>query len=176
MNGNIELLDRIISYIGEHVTKGGTMTPREKTNYLLGEIAGTLEIKEGLSLNNEDTCLFTIDERFGFIVCLDDESEQLLINLPLGVLPDGESGRDLALEMLAGNYAWGLTAGATLGLDDETGILCLCHNFDVSQGKGGGFESLLSDMIGAAAYWLDKIEEAGDSDLPSPEMGRGLRV
>ena len=152
------------------------MTPEQKTNHLLGEISRTLNVEPALALNSEDNCIFTIDEKFGFILFLDESIEQLLITLPLGLLPDGEAGRDLAVEMLAGNYAWGLTAGATLGLDDETGILSLCHNFDVSEGRGEGFEQLLSDMIGAADYWMDKIEEAGTDDVGPSLSETGIRV
>lgn len=150
------------------------MTPKEKVDYLLGEIGKTLKMEQVLVLDHDNQCVFTVDERFGFILILDEQIEQLLINLPLGLMPPGEAGRDLAIEMLMGNYAWGLTAGATLGLDSETSILSLCHNFDVSDGRGEGFEGVLAEMIGAAAYWMDKIEETGKQDaLP---FHQGIRV
>lgn len=152
------------------------MTPREKTASMLTGIASTLQIESGLSLNDEDACIFTIDDKFEFILYFDETIEQLLINLPLGTLPIGNKGRDLAIEMLAGNYAWTLTAGATLGLDDQTGIVSLCHNFDVSEGQGGGFEQFLSEMIGAADYWMEKIEEAAKDDIDPSLMEKGIRV
>ena len=149
------------------------MNAREKADHLLGSISETLSMKEPLKLDQNDTCVFTVDGRYVFMVQFEGESEHLLLNLPLGVLPDGDEGKELALELLAGNYCWGLTAGGTLGLDDENGIVSLCYGYDVSEGRGGGFEEVLGDLAGAAEYWMGKLGTLDEEDAPTAPTGGG---
>jgi hypothetical protein len=150
------------------------MNPREKAGHLLNSIAESLEMPEPLKLDGTDTCVFTIDEKYVFIVQFDEESEHLLVNLPLGNLPEGEDGKNLAVEMLCGNYCWSLTSGGTLGLDEETGIASVCYGFDLSDGKGKGFEEVLSDLIDVGEYWMGKLSQSGGESVGATPGGANM--
>src|SRR5690348_1867531 len=71
-----------------------------------------------LSFDDNNQCVFVLDQKLVFLLNLDDVTDELVIGVMLGVLPEGEGHAALLRRLLAANYYWRLTQGGTIGLDE----------------------------------------------------------
>lgn len=93
-----------------------------------------------------------------FDLLLSEESAELLSIARIAPLPDEDAQRREALdELMRGNYAWGGTGGGVLGLDDESGLVCLCGRFFLPTGTPLEFRETLARQAALAAYWKKRL-------------------
>gem|GEM_PF-1635311 len=90
----------------------------------------------------------------------------ILMHAVAGVAPlNGEKSRALFLEMLNGNDAWALTAGATLGMDRKTGIVSLWQRFVLPADDAEEIVDAAEALLASAEYWRRIIVEHGGQPL-----------
>ena len=119
-----------------------------------------------LNFDNE-ACTITFDDKI--VLTLYPQFEGLrsvLMHTIVGVAPlNGEQSRDIFLEMLNGNEAWALTAGATLGMDRQTGIVSLWQRFVLPADDPEEVSDAVGALLASTGYWLDIIVKHGGQPL-----------
>ncbi len=117
---------------------------------------------EAIDFDENGFLELAIEEKIPVIINFEDEIdgvEGLIINCVLGsVEPSSTKGAELMYELLEGNYMWGLTAGGTIGIDSETELCCLTRIVELPI-EQSAFMDIFIQLISAAKYWAERIEE-----------------
>jgi hypothetical protein len=141
-------------------------------DYINASIGG-----DGLTLDENGVASLAIDNDIICLFCVLEAERELVTTLYLGRVD--KSDTDLLYEMMCGNYMGSYTAGGTIGIDAEEGLVALHQHFPLPVEEPDWIEEPLSALIGAARYWRDKIGatlapiSAGAPEMP---MGNLIRV
>jgi hypothetical protein len=125
---------------------------------------------DGLRLDENGVASLTIDNDIVCLFCVLEEEKTLVTSLYLGRVDQTDS--DLLYSMMCGNYMGAFTAGGTLGIDAEEGLVALHQHFPLPVDEPAWIEEPLASLIGAARYWRDKMTAsasgAGQTAQASP--------
>lgn len=145
------------------------MDIREQAQQLISELGEALKLGN-LSFDNQDECVVVLDERIVMVFQIDDETSSILISTVLGQLEITTPNREeLLFEMLAGNYFWQLTRGATLGIERDTGLLALSYVLELPLRESVELQTVVAKLANASDYWLQRIVEiSGSGESPAP--------
>jgi hypothetical protein len=92
------------------------------------------------------------------IFALSEETEELLAVARLSPLPtDGAPRENLARELMQGNFSWGGTAGGILGLEEESGCVCLSCRYALDRETGVSFVEKMKRQYVLAEYWNSRL-------------------
>jgi hypothetical protein len=87
-----------------------------------------------------------------------EETEELILHTPLGVLPTDHRRPELVKDLMKANYAGVGTAGGTIGKDPDSDLMYLSHRFAFFTPPPDFIEKL-DHVLGFAFYWRDKLQE-----------------
>jgi hypothetical protein len=87
-----------------------------------------------------------------------EETEELLLLTPLGMLPSDQRRPGLVRELMQANYAGVGTAGGTIGKDPDSDVIYLFHRFEFFTAPPDFIEKL-NRLLGFACYWREKLQE-----------------
>ncbi|MGL4722403.1 MAG: CesT family type III secretion system chaperone [Desulfovibrionaceae bacterium] len=134
------------------------MSVRKSADLLLEHLMGVFSIK-GLSFNKDNECILTIDSKIVFLFYLDENAGALLLNAVVDTIDfDSSASKKIYYELLCGNYNWAYSAGGTLGIDKNTGILTLCYRYTLPIAPQV-FTDSLARVASAVEHWMKRIEE-----------------
>ena len=94
----------------------------------------------------------------------------LVLSGYLGELPD-KNAEPVLRELLAANLYGDRTAGATLGLQEDTGGVILCLAQSVDQLDRQGFETLVEDVLDQAEKWRGRLIRRGPDEPEGTAAG-----
>lgn len=103
---------------------------------------------ESLALDENGHCSLTFDETCVHIEAM-DESSFVLLHSSLGEIPEN-SGREIYTRLLDANYFFQHTAGATLGLEADTGLVVMSHVVDMQDMELSSWEAVVQAFVDAA--------------------------
>ncbi len=109
----------------------------------------------GLRLDGNGVASLTIEQDIVCLFCVLEGEKTLVVTLYLGRIEQSDSS--LLYDMMCGNYMGAYTAGGTLGIDAEEGLVALHQHFPLPVDEPAWIEEPLAALIGAARYWRDKI-------------------
>jgi len=144
------------------------MNIRDHAKLLLEVIAN--ELPEGLvtqgvlDFDSNDECLLTLDHKVPLMMYLEEASRSLILNAPIGLLPAGTVREAIMLEMLQANYCWNMTEGGTLGVDRETGLICISYLVTLPLEEPSQMPSIIDKLAGIAQHWQHTLQEILSSD------------
>lgn len=125
---------------------------------LLNHLGSVLNLTN-LTFNDNNECFFTLEKKIVFMLYLEDkEINSIIINVPMGMLPENENRERLMYELLCGNYCWSVTDGATIGVDDETSVISLSYLVQLPLHAQGQIVDIVAKLVAVAQYWMKKIE------------------
>lgn len=143
------------------------MNLRDHTNALLSRLSEDLPSAaasgEAFELDMNDEFFLTLEEKLLVMFYLEEETSSLILNVPVGPLPEGPSRETVLLEALRGNYCWNQTEGGTLGVDAETNLLCLSYLVPLPLAEPAQMPMIVSKLVAATLHWqgmLQEIQEA----------------
>ncbi len=110
---------------------------------------------DGLRLDENGVASLTIEKDIVCLFCVLEAEKTLVVTLYLGRVDQSDSA--LLYEMMCGNYMGAYTAGGTLGIDSQEGLVALHQHFPLPVEEPAWIEEPLSALIGAARYWRDKL-------------------
>lgn len=147
------------------------MNLHEHTNELLNRIAEELlpGVLQGdpLKLNRNNECFITIDEKILLLVYLDESTRALILNVPLGKLPDDSTRETIMFELLSANYCWNLTEGGTLGIDRQTGLICISYLVPLPLEEPAQMPYIISKLAAVSQHWIQTLAEYAADAAPS---------
>ena len=159
------------------------MNIHQHTQQLFDAVTARLEhiqIEGGtLGLDENNECFLTLDERMVFMFYLDEEIDALIINLPLGLLPDDDTREVVMQELLYGNYCWNQTEGATLGVDKKTQVISLGYLVPLPLKDVAQMPHILEKLGGVATHWfriMDQIAEEQSGGSGHTEHAHAMRL
>ncbi len=109
----------------------------------------------GLRLDENNVASLAIEQDIVCLFCVLEAEKTLVVTIYLGRIDQSDSG--LLYEMMCGNYMGAYTAGGTLGIDAEEGLVALHQHFPLPVDEPAWIEEPLAALIGAARYWRDKL-------------------
>lgn len=152
------------------------MNLRDHTNTLLRRIAEELPSAAAaggsFELDQNDEFFLTLDDSLLVMFYLEEESSSLILNVPVGALPEGPERETVLLETMRANYSWNLTEGGTLGLDAETNLICLSYLVALPLAEEAQIPMIVSKLLAVTLHWrrvLAEIHEA-ESDGSVADM------
>ena len=112
-----------------------------------GNIAGL----ESLSPNEHGECVFGIDD---FVVTLAHRADCILFYAPVGKMV-AENREALQARLLAGNYFFAETRGATLGVSPFTDEIQLIYELPLTGVDVSVLIHVLEDFLDRLEFWAD---------------------
>lgn len=103
---------------------------------------------ESLALDDNGHCGLSFDDIFVNIEAMDDSSFVLLYS-SLGQVPEN-AGSEIYMRLLEANYFFQQTAGGTLGLEADTGLVVLSHVVDMANIDLSTWEAVMTAFVDAA--------------------------
>ena len=132
------------------------MTTRDQADKLLTALSGYMEAAP-LRLDERDAAFLEIlDAVFAF--AFSEESEELAACAYIGILPAGGRREEALRALMEGNYAWAGTGGGILGLEADSGLVCLSQRFRPDRESAPGFIEKIARQAGLAQYWRKRLE------------------
>ncbi|MBQ4198912.1 MAG: type III secretion system chaperone [Kiritimatiellae bacterium] len=128
-----------------------------ETKELIADLAGRL----GIEFGNEGPWSFKADD---IAVTIDSlpEMDVIIVMSDLGE-PPPERLEGLYKTLLAANHLFGGTAGATISLDAETGVIWLCRALNTAVLDGASFYSAIERFVNTADNWHTIISDYRDA-------------
>lgn len=133
----------------------------EHINRLLTDFGNALGL-DGLSLDDSGYCCLGFDEVLVNIESV-GESALVLLYTTLGVLP-ADAGREVYGRLLASNYFFKDTAGATIGLDEATGAVAMTRVVDTAGMEVLDWEAAIKAFVDAAESCAALLQVPADPD------------
>jgi hypothetical protein len=145
------------------------MNQRQKADNLLAALARHMNID--VPALEPDRAYLTLNlEPVPLIFALSEETGELLAVARLAPLPEDEVLRaNLVCELMQGNFSWGGTAGGILGLEGESGCVCLSCRYALERVSGVSFVEKIKRQYTLAEYWNCRLG-------PEKKQNSGLRV
>jgi len=153
---------------GAEPTKDASMDKQDRARHILVELGETLNI-DRLTLEESDTtCVLFFEGEIVLNIEFDDDSGCLVLSSYLGELP-AHNAQPLLPELLAANFHKDRTQGATLGLEEATNGMILCHAQEVDNIDRLGFEALIEGFVDQVGKWTQRIAESRSADEGTDE-------
>ncbi len=132
-------------------------------NRLLTDFGNALGL-DGLSLDENGNCCLSFDE---VVVNIESvgESSLVLFYSSLGVLPE-DAGRDVYSRLLAANYFFYGTAGATVGVEPASGNVALTRVVDATGMEVLDLEAVIKAFVDAAESCAARLSTDAVADEP----------
>jgi hypothetical protein len=133
------------------------MDLRTKANELLAVLAKNVGLGF-LSLNKitDEAVLEIGPVPIHFV--LSEETGELVSIARITSLPEERRARSEALvSLMEANYAWSGTGGGILGLEEESGFICLSQRYNLSAMRPTVFEEQIERQRSLAAFFLEKL-------------------
>ncbi len=132
------------------------MDKRALADQLLAELGDTLTLRELKLDEATNSCILLFEDNLVLNIEFDDASGRLLFSSYLGELPE-ENAEPLLRELMTANLYWHRTAGATLGLEEDTGGVILSQTHEVGELDRPGFEKVVETFVNQAEKWSGRI-------------------
>lgn len=150
------------------------MSHGEKAVGLLDRLGKAMGM-ETLEFDDDGACVLCLDETILIHIECPPEGETLVVSAYLGALP--ETNRESAYRtLLAGNFGWNATGGATIGLDETSDTLALMRMLSVEQTDDETFQSCIRSMASAAETWIAYLKDGGNEPVAASAATKGMRV
>lgn len=145
-------------------------------NGLLESVADHLGLSggKGLSLDKNNECILALEPNLLVMFYLEERTGDMIVNLPVAPLPAGPEREEILMELLGANYCWARTEGATFGLDQGTGFLCLTYLVALPLDPVGQIKTILEKLLDVVAHWRKEIPalaEAWEGRAPAEAGG-----
>lgn len=132
------------------------MDGRFVANELLAAFGKVLTV-DGLRLGEVDnSCVLLFDGDLALTIEYDEPTERVVFSIYLEQLPR-ETADQLLRELLAGNFYWIGTHGATLCIEGTTGSILLLFARRVAELDDARFERIVENMLDTAEQWRERI-------------------
>lgn len=139
---------------------------REQANALLRALAEHLDA-DTLELDETDAVRLSLGG-FLFVLAYNRECEELISCAYIAPLPRDARRPALIREIMEGSYAWAGTAGGILGLDEESGYLCLSRRHVPGGVNAADFIRALAGQYALCRYWRGRLEP--EQSVPADAM------
>ncbi|HSI84235.1 MAG: type III secretion system chaperone [Candidatus Methylacidiphilales bacterium] len=139
---------------------------RENLIALLGSLGERIDAD--MTLDAEDHTLLQVDGRIDLAISFDEDTRSVLMVAKCGHLPTGNL-QSLLLEVLAANFHWAGTGGATLAVDPHERTLHLQFREPTDQLDEDRLQLLLAAIVQNARKWADRLETGHWTGEPSFE-------
>ncbi|EEA7255027.1 type III secretion system chaperone [Salmonella enterica subsp. enterica] len=149
----------------------------ERANLLLSELSQYLDGEHPALDESNYALTWLSDMLFSFSLAGEDEEEKREILCVVHICPfpycDDGTAYDLLLRLLHDNYAWSNTGGGVLGIDEQTGFVCLCLQVDMFSLEQNEFAGRIACIYRIAQAWKARLMnvQSGGEDV-CPEAGR----
>ncbi|EIC3513040.1 type III secretion system chaperone [Salmonella enterica] len=149
----------------------------ERANLLLSELSQYLDGEYPVLDESNYAFIWLSDMLFSFTLAGEDEGEKRDILCVAHICPfpycDDGTAYDLLLRLLHDNHAWSNTGGGVLGIDEQTGFVCLCLQVDMFSLEQNEFAGRIACIYRIAQAWKARLMDvqAGEEDA-CPEAGR----
>lgn len=140
---------------------------REQANSLLRALAEHLGGADALELDETDAVRLSLGG-FLFVLAYSRECEELISVAYIAPLPRDERRPALIRQIMEGNYAWAGTGGGILGLDEDSGYLCLSRRHVPGSGNASDFIRAVAGQYTLCGYWRGRLEP--EQNVPAGSM------
>lgn len=142
------------------------------SNYqqLLNELGNSTGIPD-LAPDADNYCCLGFDDKIIVHLQFNPEKEVLMLFSQLGKI-DEDKTTLLYPRILKANLFWQGTAGATIGVDDETREVLMCYQVPLEFMDFPKFQEVLEGFINIAELWINTLEaiQRGETTNPNPKM------
>lgn len=126
-----------------------------RAGMMIGELGALIGLPD-LSFDADGDCGLTVDDTLSVDISHLPAEDAFLFGADLG-RPAEPLDPALAAAMLDANFFWRGTAGATLGLDRESGAAVLIETVPLAGADAAGLHARLRAFVETARTWSDRI-------------------
>lgn len=131
------------------------MTTRDHTDALLAALFEYMAADPPRLDENDAAFVEILD--FVFAFAFSEETGELASCAYIG-MPVEDRREEALRELMQGNYAWSGTGGGILGLDADSGLVCLSQRFFPGRETPASFIEKIARQAGLARYWRKRLE------------------
>ena len=131
------------------------MDKRDIANQLVTELGKTLTVPE-MTLNEQNYAALLFDDNILLNIEYDVIQDRMMLYVYLDELPT-EGSEPILRQLMAANFFWYRTQGATLSLEEETGGILISYAHQLIDLDAGKFEDICSNFVQKAEEWKNKI-------------------
>lgn len=133
------------------------MKTPEKAALLLEEFARSRNI-EALNFGEEGNCAL-VDEHDRVIhLQIDSDNDRILCLAALGDLPSPAGcNPEILYDLLAANFCWGASCGATLAIETQSGQVIIQHFLEVAVADAETFSHFIDAFTRLVEYWEERL-------------------
>lgn len=141
------------------------MPGREQAELLVAELAAAIGLP-GLTFREDGTLVLQIGDDLLLFLGVEGSGDALTILAPL---PDsaGPKPPDLLERMLAANFMWRETGGATLAVDGQGGPVTVMRRLPLQGLAFPAFRAAMEDLVTTAQAWKHRVALARLSADPT---------
>ena len=137
---------------------------KDQIQTMLDEISST-EGTPRFDLSEDDGCTVSFGEGMMVRLQLRPQIPELDFTVPLGSVPE-EKRADVYGALLASNFYWAETHGATLALEPETEQILLQYQENALTLTKERLQKTMEGFLSVAEEWKDRLDElVGESDM-----------
>lgn len=135
---------------------------------LLTHISEVLACETIIESDQNGVAMMGLNEGLGVVFYASEEANSVISSVLIGQ-PDPNNAEYL-YDLLCGNYMHSISGGGTIGIDAQSGVLCVHREVNLPV-EPSTFEDVLAQLIGAARYWRERLD-VQSVELASPAMMR----
>ncbi|WDP86403.1 MAG: type III secretion system chaperone [Desulfobacter sp.] len=143
------------------------MDKRDIANQLVIELGKTLTLPD-MTLNEQNYAALLFDDNILLNMEYDAIQDRMMLYVYLDELPI-EGSEFLLRKLLAANFFWYRTQGATLSLEEETGGILISYAHQLNDLDSGKFEDICNNFVQKASEWKNKISEMKNQTQSNPD-------
>jgi hypothetical protein len=135
------------------------MNTTEKAALLLEEFASSRNIAE-LAFGEDGDCALVDEHERVTHLQIDSDNGRLLCLAALGGLPSPAAcPPEILYDLLAENFCWGGSCGATLAIEAQSGQVILQRYLPVEDADAGAFSRFLDTFTRLVEYWEERFAQ-----------------
>ncbi|MBR6022647.1 MAG: type III secretion system chaperone [Kiritimatiellae bacterium] len=140
----------------------------------LGQALKELGAKIGfdIALDENGTCTLELDDGRPFVLQERPELDELDFVATLGGVPE-EDRAEVFADLLAANFYWRQTLGATLSWNVELEQVALIYPFPLADATSETLEAVFSRFLELQAFWKERLAALVDG-IPQEEDAGGI--
>jgi hypothetical protein len=148
------------------------MDARAKAEVLLAEMAAAMGIPE-LAFDADGTLTLDMDDRFLVTLGVDEAAAALILMAPI-LGTEGPKPKAFLEQALVGNFMWQGTLGATLAIDEASGVVVLHRRLPLDGLSLPDLEQAIEAFVNATEAWTDLADShAAGQGGNDPAAGQG---